>query len=173
MVKVINSSSELKKEQEADNMPVTILDFYADWCGPCKRLTPVLVDLSNKYKDKVSVYKVNVDEAEDLCQFHNISCMPTVVFLVNNKVVDEMRIEGCNEVQLVNNIKLCLNMVNDSHKDNKVNEVNEVNEVDVVDKVDVLVDKLEVSGEDKLSEVNKEIKRLEEEINVLTSNDDQ
>ena len=60
MVKIINSEQELEKEQQASNSKITVLDFYADWCGPCKMLTPVFEELSNKYKDRINIFKVNV-----------------------------------------------------------------------------------------------------------------
>ena len=157
MVKVVNSSPELEKVRQEANLPITVLDFYADWCGPCRRLTPILIELSNKYEGKISIFKVNVDEAQDLCEEHNISCMPTIVFLVNGKVVEDMRVEGCDESQLVENIENCLKIVESiSSQDIKVEEVK-------VEKKDE-----SNNAEEQLNQVNKQIEELEKEINILT-----
>ena len=58
-----------------------MVDFYADWCGPCRQLAPIAEKLAAKYKGRFIVYKVNVDRAPDICQALNISSIPTLVFL--------------------------------------------------------------------------------------------
>ena len=63
-----------------------VIDFYADWCGPCKKLGPEFSDLSNKY-DKITFLKVNSDEAEDLCKYYEISSLPTVIFIKDGEVI--------------------------------------------------------------------------------------
>lgn len=62
-----------------------IIDFYATWCGPCKMQTPVLEKLSEKYFDKLNIYKVDVDKSEDLAQTLKITGIPTLIFLPMNK----------------------------------------------------------------------------------------
>ena len=57
-----------------------IIDFYADWCGPCKKIAPVLEDLSQKYSGKINVYKVNVDQERELAGFFGIQSIPTVLY---------------------------------------------------------------------------------------------
>ncbi|MEI6764435.1 MAG: thioredoxin domain-containing protein [Bacteroidota bacterium] len=57
-----------------------IVDFYADWCGPCKIIAPYLVELAAKYKDEIFIYKVNTDNNRDLSQFFNIESIPSVMF---------------------------------------------------------------------------------------------
>jgi thioredoxin 1 len=57
-----------------------MIDFYADWCGPCKRIAPILDDLSAKYAGKVTIYRVNVDEQRELAGFFRISNIPTVLY---------------------------------------------------------------------------------------------
>ena len=58
-----------------------IIDFYATWCPPCKKLSPLLEDLSVKYKGKIIVYKVDVDAEQQLAQSMGISGMPTLLFI--------------------------------------------------------------------------------------------
>ena len=58
-----------------------IIDFYATWCGPCKKLSPLLEDLAVKYKGKIIVYKVDVDAEPQLAQSMGVSSMPTLLFI--------------------------------------------------------------------------------------------
>ena len=68
--------------------PLAMVDFWADWCGPCKMLTPTVEALAEQYGDKVLTGKVNVDEEPDLARRFGIMNIPTVVFLKNGKEVD-------------------------------------------------------------------------------------
>lgn len=61
-----------------------LIDFYADWCGPCKMLAPVLETVSAKYNGKVDVYKVNVEEEEELASLFRVRSIPTLVFIPMN-----------------------------------------------------------------------------------------
>ena len=58
-----------------------IVDFTATWCGPCKRLSPILEELAKEYKGKIVVYKVDVDKCEDLARAFNISSIPALLFI--------------------------------------------------------------------------------------------
>ena len=58
-----------------------IIDLYADWCGPCRRLSPVLEKLAEKYKDKIVIYKVNTDKERELAAAFGITSLPTLVFI--------------------------------------------------------------------------------------------
>lgn len=58
-----------------------IVDFYADWCGPCKMIAPSLEEIAAAYGDKIYVYKVNVDEAQEIAEAFNISAIPTLLFI--------------------------------------------------------------------------------------------
>jgi thioredoxin len=57
-----------------------IIDFYADWCGPCRLLSPTVEKVANEYKGKIDVYKVNVDEQPELANTFGISGIPAVLF---------------------------------------------------------------------------------------------
>jgi thioredoxin len=61
-----------------------VVDFYADWCNPCKRLAPVMEELANEYKDKVYFYKVNTDQCQELSSYFNIEGIPAVYFIPNS-----------------------------------------------------------------------------------------
>lgn len=62
------------------NLPI-ILDFYATWCRPCKMLAPHLQAIQNKYKGKLIVYRIDVDQQPELARLFKIEAMPTIVFM--------------------------------------------------------------------------------------------
>ena len=62
------------------NKPV-IIDFYADWCAPCRMLSPVLHSLAEKYKDDIVIYKVNTEKERDLAAAFGIRSLPTLLFV--------------------------------------------------------------------------------------------
>jgi thioredoxin 1 len=58
-----------------------IIDFYADWCGPCKMVAPILAELSQEYAGKIDIYKVNVDEEGELAGAFVINSIPALLFI--------------------------------------------------------------------------------------------
>ena len=58
-----------------------IIDFYADWCGPCKMVAPVLEDLSKDYEGRLIIYKVNTDVEQELSAVFGIQSIPTILFI--------------------------------------------------------------------------------------------
>ena len=68
---------------------VTVIDFYATWCGPCKVIAPKMVEYSEKYPD-VSFYKIDVDETPDVAAKMGIRAMPTSLYFKNGEKVDEV-----------------------------------------------------------------------------------
>lgn len=58
-----------------------IIDFYADWCGPCKKISPIVSRLAKKYQDKIVVYKVDVDTEKELAAMFGIRNIPTLIYL--------------------------------------------------------------------------------------------
>lgn len=77
-----------KAEFEAiKNNGVVLVDFYADWCGPCKMLGPVLEDLAKEYEGKAKIVKVNVDEISDLASEYGVMSIPNMFILKDGAVV--------------------------------------------------------------------------------------
>ncbi len=62
------------------DLPV-IVDFYADWCGPCQRLAPILEDVAKEYEGKIRVYKVDTEKSEALSEVFRIQTIPTLLFV--------------------------------------------------------------------------------------------
>lgn len=58
-----------------------IIDFYADWCGPCKMIAPILEDLSKEYEGKIIIYKVDTDVEQELSAVFGIQSIPTMLFI--------------------------------------------------------------------------------------------
>ena len=72
---------ETEKEWKYKGSLPAILDFYADWCQPCKMVAPVLEDLALEYAGKIMVYKVNTDNEQELASVFGIQSIPTLLFI--------------------------------------------------------------------------------------------
>ena len=57
-----------------------IIDFYANWCGPCKMVAPILEELSEEFKDQINIYKVNTEEQQELAAAFGIRSIPSILF---------------------------------------------------------------------------------------------
>ena len=62
-----------------------IIDFYADWCGPCRKLSPLLEELQSDYNGKIQVYKVDTEKSKELAAAFGIQSLPTIVFVPMNE----------------------------------------------------------------------------------------
>lgn len=86
MIKVINSS-EFNENIEGKS-GVTVVDFFATWCGPCKFLSPVFESLSEEMNDNAKFVKVDIDQSIDLADKYQVSSVPTVVIMKDGVEVD-------------------------------------------------------------------------------------
>jgi len=83
----VKTAEEFKKEVLEAEVPV-IVDFWASWCQPCKILGPIVEELAKDYDGRVKIVKVNVDEARELVQIHQVMSIPTVVFFKQGQARD-------------------------------------------------------------------------------------
>ena len=83
---VLKINSENYKEEVLQSNKPVLIDFYADWCGPCRMMSPIIDEISEELVDKVKVGKVNVDENQDLAMEYAVMSIPTIVILKNGKV---------------------------------------------------------------------------------------
>ena len=77
MTKIINTKEQFT-EEVLNNKRLVLVDFYATWCGPCMMLAPTIDEISEEYKDKVEVVKVNIDDNQELAIKYNIMSIPTL-----------------------------------------------------------------------------------------------
>jgi len=71
---------EQNKEWKFEGDIPCIIDFYADWCGPCKMVAPILEELSEEYKDKINIYKVDTEAQQELAGAFGIRSIPSLLF---------------------------------------------------------------------------------------------
>lgn len=86
MEKIITDQS--YQEVISQGLPV-VIDFSATWCGPCKKIAPIIEELAAEYEGKVNIFKCDVDENDELTSKFGIRNVPTVIFLKGEEVVDK------------------------------------------------------------------------------------
>lgn len=76
------------QEEVMDSNGVAVIDFWAEWCGPCRIIAPVIQELSQEYEGKAKIGKLNVDHNPEVSYKFNIRSIPTILILKNGEVVD-------------------------------------------------------------------------------------
>ena len=77
------------QETVLDAPEVSVVDFWAEWCGPCKMVGPIIDELASEYEGKAKIGKVNVDHNPEITQKYRVMNIPTILFIKNGEVIDK------------------------------------------------------------------------------------
>lgn len=82
-----------------------VIDFWATWCGPCMKLSPVIDELAEKYADQVVIGKYNVEDETEFATENRIMSIPTILFFKNGEQIRDLRLAGATREQIEKNIE--------------------------------------------------------------------
>lgn len=99
-------TDELGRELIASGKPV-VIDFWAEWCGPCRQIGPFVDELAAQYEGQVTIGKYNVDEGEEISGEYGIRNIPTLLFFKDGQLVDK-HVGSANKAQLEEKVKKLL-----------------------------------------------------------------
>lgn len=85
MINIFNEENFQNEVLNSDK--ITIVDFYADWCGPCKMMSPVIDKIAEENAETIKVGKVNVDESQDLAMKYNVMSIPTILIFKDGNIL--------------------------------------------------------------------------------------
>ncbi len=89
MAHIITSVEEFKTMVLSPDAGVVLVDFFAEWCGPCKMIAPILNELSIEYEGKAKIVKIDTDELGELAGQYNITSLPTILLFKNGQIIGE------------------------------------------------------------------------------------
>ena len=92
------NSQNFEQEVLQSKIPV-LVDFSADWCGPCKMMAPVIEELAGEYEGEMKIGKINVDQSPDIAQKYNVMSIPMFAFFKNGEVI-ETAVGALNKAKL-------------------------------------------------------------------------
>lgn len=81
---------------------LTLVDFHAEWCGPCRMMAPIIEEFAKEMKGKISVAKVDVDSSQQVAQDYQVTSIPTMILIKNGKEVK--RIVGLKDLQTLKSL---------------------------------------------------------------------
>lgn len=84
-----NQITDANLQEVLENNQLVVMDFWAEWCGPCRMIAPIVDELAEEYNGKVFIGKVNVDDNNDAVEKYGIRNIPTILFIKNGKIVDK------------------------------------------------------------------------------------
>jgi len=97
---------DFKQEVLESKLPV-LVDFYAEWCGPCQMLAPTIESIAKEYEGKVKVCKLNIDKAPDTAVKYEVMSIPTLAVFDNGKIVDK-KIGAISKTEIIDMFKPCI-----------------------------------------------------------------
>ena len=102
----LNITNENYEALVAESKPM-VIDFWAEWCGPCRTIAPIVEELAEEYADRVNIGKCDVDDNDDLTGKFGIRNIPTVLFIKNGEVMDKS-VGAVTKAQLEEKVKALL-----------------------------------------------------------------
>ena len=87
---VVKVNNDNFKEEVLDSDIPVLVDFFAEWCGPCKMVSPIIDELSGEYDGKMKFCKLDVDEAQNLAAEYNVMSVPTIFFFKGGEKADQV-----------------------------------------------------------------------------------
>ncbi len=87
---MINVTDKQDLEKILISNQIVVVDFFAEWCGPCQALLPIIRSIAEKMKDKVTMVKINIDQASSLARQYNIRSVPTILLFKNNNLLNRL-----------------------------------------------------------------------------------
>ena len=106
-MEVIKLNNENFNKEVKESNKVVLVDFYADWCGPCKMMAPIIDTIAEEIGDKAKICKLNVDEAQDISIEYNVMSIPTLIIFKNGEVFEKL-VGLQDKTELMDNIKRAL-----------------------------------------------------------------
>jgi len=100
------TTANFEEEVLKSELPV-LVDFYADWCGPCKMMGPIVKEMADAYDGKMKIGKLNIDEEMDIAQKYRVMSIPTFIIFKNGQALETM-VGGMPKNELENKIKQTL-----------------------------------------------------------------
>ncbi len=100
MAEIIHTTDASFEEDVIKNNNVVLVDFWAEWCGPCKMITPVLDQLSVEYADKLQIAKVNVDENSETPAKYGVRGIPTLLLFKDGEILAQ-KVGALSKTQLI------------------------------------------------------------------------
>src|SRR5271167_4207035 len=87
---IVSLTQENLAQQVLQSPAPVLVDFWAEWCGPCKMIAPLLDELADEYQGKVKIGKVNIDEHQGLAAQFGVRAIPTLLIIKNGQVAEQM-----------------------------------------------------------------------------------
>lgn len=87
---IVNLTEQNFAEEVLNSTTPVLVDFWAEWCGPCKMIAPILDEIAVEYDGKVKIGKVNIDNEQGLAAQHGIRAIPTLLIFKNGQVADQI-----------------------------------------------------------------------------------
>ncbi|XP_055384977.1 thioredoxin-2-like [Condylostylus longicornis] len=84
----VKNSQELKETLDKTTNKLVVLDFFANWCGPCKTLAPKIEEYAKQFESNILIIKIDVDDLEEIAMEYEISSMPTLIFIKSGEELE-------------------------------------------------------------------------------------